>query len=77
MTVRKPTSFTAGRKITIGGTTYQPGDPVPNATVKALPRLGALLSNGMILSNIDPYARKSKATTHDPNYLNPTMRASL
>ena len=77
MPVRKPATFSAGRKITIGGTTYQPGDAVPNAVVKDLPRLGAMLSNGMLISDIDPYSRKSKATTHDPTYLNPTTRKAL
>ena len=77
MAVRKPASFTAGRKIVIGGTTYQPGDAVPNATVKGLKRLSALLSNGSIRTNIDMHNRKNRLSTPTPNSINPPMRATL
>ena len=77
MPVRKPASFTAGRKIVLGGTTYQPGNAVPNATVKAIKNLNALLSNGSLLPNADVHVRKHRASTPTPTALNPQMKAAL
>ena len=36
-----------------------------------------MLSNGMIVPNVDPFYRKNKAATHKPTYLGPAMRKSL
>lgn len=77
MGIKKPASFSAGRKIILNGTTYQPGAAVPNAVVKGLKRLSALLSNGSIITNIDLHNRKNKASTSKPTTINPPMRATL
>ena len=77
MALRKPSSFSAGRRIVLDGTVYQPGATVPNAVVKGLVRLTALLSSGAILPNADLYARKSRLSTPRPSEINPSMRASL
>lgn len=52
-----PATYTAGRRLTIGGTVYQPGDAIPAATVKGLKRLSSLLSNRDIIPNVDPQRR--------------------
>lgn len=57
MKLNAPTSFTAGRKVTINGTTYQPGATIPPATVKSVRALGALLSSRIIIPNVDPHRR--------------------
>jgi hypothetical protein len=77
-----PTSFTAGRKMVLGGVTYNPGDTIPNATVKALRRLNRLLSRRYIIPNTEVYPiRKSGAARllarPRPTSLNPRERANL
>lgn len=49
---RLPSSFTAGRKLTLTGTTYQPGAAVPVAKVKHLRNLGALISSRRLVPNV-------------------------
>lgn len=70
-------SYTAGRTITLGGTTYAPGATIPAATVKALKKLSALLSNREIIPNVDPWKRKGKLKTPTPTDMSPVQRRAL
>jgi hypothetical protein len=68
MPVRQvPTSYTARKKVTLGGAVYVPGDVVPLAVVKVQPNLSALVSNRTLVPNVDPHQRKkSKLGTPTP-----------
>ena len=77
MALRKPASFVAGRKIILNGATYLPGAAVTTAVAKSVKRLDALLSNGSLIANIDPYNRKKRSATPSPVSLNPATKASL
>lgn len=77
MPIKKPATFSAGRKVVIGGTTYQPGDAIPNATVKAIKHLSALLSRRFIIPNLDPYRRRTKLSTPTPTDIQVTVRKTL
>lgn len=77
MAIRKPASFVAGRRIVLNGAIYLPGAAVPNAVVKTIKRLDALLSCGKIVSNLDPYNRKKRAGTTSPVSFNPATKAAL
>lgn len=75
--VTSPTSFTAGRTLTLNGTTYTPGQTIPNATVKSLKNLSALLGNRDIIPNVDPHSRKTRLSTPTPTDLTPGVRAGI
>ena len=60
--LKVPTSFTAGRKLTINGVTYQPGDVVPNEEVKSVKRLSSLLSRRYLIPNADLHDRRLPLT---------------
>jgi hypothetical protein len=64
--IKAPTSFTAGKKVVINGTTYQPGASVPNAVVKSIRYLSALTNNRTLIPDIDPYRRKTRARHPKP-----------
>lgn len=72
-----PTSFTAGKKVKLAGTTYNPGDVIAVAVVKAAKRASALLSNGMVRPNRDMWHRRGKPATRRPNQLTPADRKNL
>jgi hypothetical protein len=72
-----PTSYTAGKKFTVGGTTYNPGDTVPNATVKGLKRVSAFLGRRIIIPNADPYRRKGRLRTPTPTDVSAVFRKAL
>ena len=76
--IRKPTSFVAGRKVKLqNGTTYQPGDAVPNAVVKGTRHLSALIARGILRPNARLNRTKGKITTPQATYINPSMRKTL
>ena len=76
--IRKPASFVAGRKVKLqNGTTYQPGDAVPNAVAKATKHLSALISRGILRPNARLNSTKGRIENSQPSYLNPKMRRSL
>jgi hypothetical protein len=78
MKLNAPTSYTAGRKLTIDGVTYQPGAAIPAATVKGLRALGALLSSRRIIPNVDPHRRmKARLRTPAPTGVGAIFRKSL
>lgn len=62
----QPGSFTAGKHITLLGDAYQPGDTVPQATIKALRNLSALVSNRTLIPDVDPWGRHNRLTTPTP-----------
>ena len=64
MVIKVPASFTAGRKVTLEGTTYQPGDAVPNAVVKKVKALSALLGRRILIPNLDPHRRNKMKLKH-------------
>lgn len=74
---RAPASYTAGRKLTIAGTTYAAGATISNATVKAIKHVGALLSNRDIIPNVDPHYRKGKVKTPTPTDMPAVRRKAL
>lgn len=74
---QQPTSFTAGRKIVLGGTTYAKGATIPNSVVKGLKRLSALLSRRLIIPNVDPHYRRTALSKPTPTFLNVKERAKL
>lgn len=76
--IRKPTSFTAGRKVKLqNGTTYQPGDTVPNAVAKATRHLSALIARGILKPNARTNRTKGKLATPQATHINPKMRKTL
>ena len=72
-----PASYTSGRKQTLAGTVYNPGDTIPNAVVKGLKDLSALLSNREIIPNVDPHSRRTKVSTPTPTDVPPVVRKSM
>lgn len=76
--LKAPTSFTAGRRIKLFGVTYQPGDAVPNAVVKTVKRMNALIARRILVPNRTLRGSKHMLTTTPaPNDLNPKQRAGL
>lgn len=71
------TSFTAGRRIKLGGVTYERGDAIPNAQVKGLKKLSALLSHRWIIPNRDPAFRKTLPHVPTPTALGVKERRGL
>lgn len=61
----------------VGVVRYAPGDAIPNAVVKGIKHLGALLGNRSIIPNLDPFHRKGKSKTPTPTDLSPKMKGSL
>lgn len=57
--------------------TYGIGQTIPNAVVKALIRLSALLSRRWIIPNADSTYRKTKPSTPTPTSLDPVERGKL
>lgn len=56
---------------------YEPGDAIPNATVKTVKHLGALLGKRSIIPNVDPLNRRGRLRTPTPTDLSPGMKGSL
>lgn len=78
MKLNPPTSYTAGRKITIDGVTYQPGAAISAAVVKGIKRLSALLSKRLIIPNVDPHRRmKARLRTPTPTDVSAQLRKKL
>lgn len=75
--ITAPTSFTAGRKQTINGTVYNPGDTIPNAVVKTLKNLSALLGNREIIPNADPHKRKTLLKSPAPTDIGSVLRKDI
>jgi hypothetical protein len=75
----QPTSFTAGRRIKLGGTTYARGAAIPNAVVKGLKHATALLSRRWIIPNVDVYRRRlvNRPERPTPTSLSVTERNKL
>ena len=74
-----PTSFTAGRIVTLLGTTYQPGATVPNAVVKQVRPLSALVSRRILVPDVaqDPGAPTAGIRRPRPELYNSRLRAKL
>jgi hypothetical protein len=66
-----PTSFTAGRDITLEGTTYARGATIPGAVVARVRRVSAYLSRRWILPHPEGYLSKVRSKVTRPEYLNP------
>ena len=78
MKLNVPTSYTAGRKVTLFGTTYQPGAAIPAAVVKSVRNVGALLSSRIIIPNVDPHRRlKYRLRTPTPTGVGSLLRKLL
>lgn len=67
----QPTSYTAGKKVTLLGVTYQPGAAVPNDVVRTLKDASALVSSRILIPNTDPHKRKTKKSTPAPVAFSP------
>lgn len=61
-----PTSFTAGRPITLEGTLYALGATIPTAVVARVRRVNGLLSRRWIIPVVDPYFSRLRKTTPRP-----------
>jgi hypothetical protein len=72
-----PTSYTAGRKVTLFGTTYQPGASIPAGTVKTLRNLSVLLGRRLIIPNADPHNRRNRLRTPTPTDISAVFRRKL
>jgi hypothetical protein len=73
-----PASYTARKRIVLGGTVYNPGDVIPNATVKGLKHLSSLLSNRSIVPNVDLWRRtKTRLRYGQPTDVSPVVRRAL
>ena len=78
MKLNPPSSFTAGRKITINGVTYQPGATIASAVVKSIRNLSSLLSSRRIIPNVDPHRRmKARLRTPTPTDVSAQLRKKL
>lgn len=74
----QPTSYTAGKQVTLLGVAYQPGDAVPNNVVRSLKDVSALVSKRVLIPNADPHRRKTKSTTPVPvAYSPPAIRNGM
>ena len=71
------TSFLAGRKMTLNGVTYQPGDAVPNAVLKPIKHLSCMISKRFLVPNIDPHDRSTKASTPTPTDITTKRQGAL
>lgn len=60
MPIKTPASFTAGRKVTINGTTYQPGASVPNSVVKTIRHLSSLLARRILVPDVEQNNRRGQ-----------------
>lgn len=75
-----PTSFTAGRPLSIDGTSFAPGDAVPATTVAALRTASALLGRGQLVPNTQLIVHRptSLGTAEPgPKDLSPAIRRAL
>lgn len=77
MKLNIPASYTAGRKVTIAGTTYQPGASIPAATVRGLRNISVLLSRRLIIPNVDPHNRRGRLRTPTPTDISAVFRKKL
>jgi hypothetical protein len=77
MPLQAPTSFTAGRKLTIMATTYWPGDAVPNAAVKGLSNLSSLLSGGYLVPDVPQRAGTNRGHKRTPTDATPGLRKAI
>ena len=73
-------TFTAGKTLSMEGTTYTPGQSIPDAVVARARRASALLSSGYILSG-EPDGRTGKRVPRNfvrrIRALNPAERRTL
>lgn len=72
-----PTSYTARKRIVLGGTVYAAGDTIPNATVKGIKHLGSLLGNRFIVPNVDPWKRRTKLRNPTPTDFGAVARKAM
>ena len=72
-----PASYTVRKRIVLGGTVYNSGDTITNATVKALKRVSMFLSARLIVPNIDPYQRQNDINTPTPTDMGPAARRAM
>lgn len=78
MPLRTPSSFTAGRRVKLLDTTYQPGDAVPNSVVKGLRRLSALVSRRILVPNVTlRESRDGRTRVPTPSDIGPNQRKGL
>jgi hypothetical protein len=77
MPVQAPQSFKAGRTLKIGATTYQPGAVVPNASVKNLGNLSALLGSGDLVPDRPLRSGTNRAKVSTPFDISPGLRKKI
>lgn len=75
--IRKPSAFTAGKKIKIFDKVYQPGEAIPIAVIRKLRNLSSLLGSRRIIPDKDPHGRKTRPTKGTPTDIPASMRKSL
>lgn len=67
---RLPTSFTAGRRLTLEGTTYNVGDAIPNAVVARTHGVNGYLSRRWIIPTPEHKGLRVNAAKPRPTHLN-------
>lgn len=72
-----PDSYVAGKRVTLDGVTYEPGDVVPNETVRGIKRLSALLGNRTLIPRPDPHHRRTRETVAAPSDVPAQVRPLL
>ena len=72
-----PDSYTAGKRVTLDGTVYEPGDVVPNEVVRALSRLSSLLGNRTLIPHPDPHHRRTRPEVRTPSDVPAVVRPLL
>lgn len=77
MAIKQPTSYTARKRVSLDGTVYEPGDTVPNAVVKELRTLSALVSSRVLVPNEDPHGRRGRLGTPTPTDFTARSRAAI
>ena len=74
---RQPTSYTAGRNITLFGTAYAKGAAIPTSVIKQLRRLSSLVSSKRIVPNADPWRRHNRLSTPTPTDFHASVRDEI
>lgn len=72
-----PTTVTVTRDIVVGGGTVAAGSALTVATMDAMKNIQPLFANGTIVTQPDPYARRTRVGNPEPTYMAPVAYKAL
>jgi len=70
-------SVEAARDLCVGGSTITRGTELTSTQLGSLKTVQSLLANGSLVAFPEPYARRTKAGTPQPTYVNPSAYRAL